>query len=369
VKVLTLGISSGKTCGMHQFALQLDAGLRVHGCDVHGCWMDAADVTIATLREWKKDIRRHLNDEDPDLIMMHYSVFALSYRGVPVYVPLVFRFLRQARVPIMLFCHEWAFPFGKNGARGNLQAISQRAVLPLVLSAPTGICVLTPERKDALATSRLTEHRPILFTPVTSNVNDQGRWRGAARDTTVSTLGYGADSIAVEALAAALALLQTSAKPISLKLLGSPGPDSAIGRRWQLALERGNVPYIFTGPLDDAQLAEELVTSQLYVSADARGPESRRTSLAAALERGVPVVAIDGPYTWQPFRHSGMVIASPHPERLAAAIQATLRDPSDSAQRSVSLMHFYDSHMAIEKIAQNVFEFARTLVCQEGHRD
>lgn len=374
MKVVTLGISSGETCGVHQFALRLDQGLRAHGCDVNDSWIDAAEVTIATLRKWKQNIRRHVRAEDLDLIVMHYSVFALSYRGIPVYVPLFFRFLRQVRVPVMLFCHEWAFPFGENGARGSLQAVSQRAVLPLVLSAPTGICVHTPERRSALATSRLTGNRPILFTPVTSNVNGNGRWRGPARDSTscastICILGYGADSIAVEALTTALSLLQTSAKPVTLKLLGSPGADSAIGRRWQLALERSKVPYHFTGALDDAQLSEELVTADLYVSADARGPESRRTSLAAALERGVPVVAMDGQYTWEPFRHSGMVIASPQPERLAAAIRATLSDASGSAQRSVLLMRFYDSHMAIEKIARDVLGFARTLVCRGEYRD
>ncbi len=86
----------------------------------------------AEVRAWAGALRRALDHERPDAIVLHYASFAYAQRGVPLLLGPTLAAVRAAGPPVIAFVHELAYPW-RRGARGDFWAASQRAAL---LAAP-----------------------------------------------------------------------------------------------------------------------------------------------------------------------------------------------------------------------------------------
>ena len=63
-------------------------------------------------------------------MLLHYSVFAYSYRGFPLFVrPMLDGCCVGCRVPIVTVLHEYVYPWRRGGVRGKAWALTQRAAL------------------------------------------------------------------------------------------------------------------------------------------------------------------------------------------------------------------------------------------------
>ena len=132
----------------------------------------------------------------------------------------------------------------------------------------------------------------MLFAPVYSNLPAPDPAASGRRDgRTVGLFGYSYQGAAVSLVLDAIAQLRAGGTDVRLRLLGAPGPDSAQGGRWrELARERGIEEALsFSGALPAQELSDELAACEVLLFADAAGPSSRKTTLAASVASGRPV--------------------------------------------------------------------------------
>jgi glycosyltransferase involved in cell wall biosynthesis len=116
---------------------------------------------------------------------------------------------------------------------------------------------------------------------------------------------------------------------VELVLLGAPGRSSAAGEAWLQGARTRAITHAlsFSGTLAPQDLANALAACEIMLFADAAGPSSRKTTLAASLASGRAVVAIDGPLAWSELieaQAARMTAASP--DALADALEELLAD-------------------------------------------
>lgn len=352
--MLTIGASPGPICGVRDYARGLDAALAAHGFSSTTLWLErGADSPARSpggARLWIDEVRRTAELARPDCIVWHYSVFALSHRGIPVAPPLLALRLRRLGIPIVLVCHELLYPFGRRGWRGTVQAASHRAVLPLVIGTSAACVVTTDERAVWLRTRRWLPARPLVVAPVFSNLPDRpwqgGRERGVFR---VGLFGFAQEATSVELAVAALAELEARGLSVRLTLIGAPGGEGAAAEGWRREAERAGCAdaLTFTGTLAPAALAEALATCDVALFANDAGPTSRRTTTAAALAAGVPLVAVDGPQRWQRLvAERAVAIVEPRANALADELERLWRDPALRREQGRRGRQFYRRVMA-----------------------
>ncbi len=105
------------------------------------------------------------------------------------------------------------------------------------------------------------------------------------------------------------------------------------------------------------ELADRLTTCDVLLSADRIGPTSRRTTLAASLAAGRPVVALDGRHTWRELRQAqAALIVQPRADALADALAELLLDGGMRAQLARRGSQFAMRAMSVERSAHAVGE-------------
>jgi glycosyltransferase involved in cell wall biosynthesis len=355
-----VGVSTSAICGVRDHAELLDAALECRGvaCTRHWWSRDPAPLRDAgaRMRAWTQMLEQQLRADPPDAVLLHYSVFAYSQRGVPVFAVAAPVAARRAGVPLITVLHEFAYPWRRRGWRGTAWALTQRAALIEVVRASAAL-VLTADFQQRWVGSRpWLARRPSVVAPVFSNlpparpagrrtvtcataptVTHTGVPSAApagplrARDRAVVGLfGYSAEGAAVELTLDALRLLADRDVPVELSLLGAPGRDSSPGEMWLSAARARGVEeaLTFSGVLPPQALADALAACDVLLFAEAAGPTTRKTTLAASLAAGRPLVAIDGPRAWPELaRAEAAQIVPPAAPGLADALQGLLVDP------------------------------------------
>jgi len=359
LRVAVVGISLGATCGVRDHARLLAGALAQEGvsCSWHWLQRDARTLRAsrAEIRRWRRELAAQLAAERPDAVLVHYSVFSYSHKGVPLFVRPIFATLRDARAPVIVVLHEFAYPWRLARWRGALWAISQRALLRSVMRAARAAIVTADTRARWLGTRRWLPRRRVVLAPVYSNLpapEATARLERAERH--IGLFGYSYQGAALTLVLDALAELKGSGAPVRLRLLGAPGPSSAAAEQWRAAAAaRGLADSLsFSGSLPAQQLSNELAACELLLFADVAGPSSRKGTLAGSLASGRPVVAIDGPMTWPALLDAGAVcVVKPTPAALAGAIATLLADAAALEQLGARGRSFYDREMALERTA------------------
>jgi glycosyltransferase involved in cell wall biosynthesis len=102
------------------------------------------------------------------------------------------------------------------------------------------------------------------------------------------------------------------------------------------------------GPLPAQELSDELAACDVLLSCAGAGPTSRKTTLAASLASGRPVVAIDGPLSWAELISARAAeVVAPTREDLAAALEALLSDEQRREALGARGRAFADSRMSL----------------------
>lgn len=362
-RLATLGVSLGAPCGVHDHALRLADALEQESfvSTIHWLWRTEAPFAASRseVGQWTERLAIELERDQPDALLLHYSVFAFSYRGLPVFVHPVLRVARKLGVPTVALLHEYAYPWHRRGARGKAWALSHRALLLDVMRACSAVVVTTDLRADWLSTRAWLPRRPMALAPVFSSLPAAGP--GAAprerEHPVIGLFGYAHEGVVKEVVLDALRLLQDRGVQVELLLAGAPGRSSAAGESW-LAGARGRgimrAPA-FSGLLPAQELSDTLSSCELLLSADRIGPTSRRTTLAASLAAGRPVVALDGSQSWRELRESeAALLVEPAADALADAISELLYDDDQRAQLGRRGRQFALEAMSVERSARAV---------------
>ncbi len=368
-RVVVLGISTSEICGVRDHAELLSGELERRGIECSAHWLRRSESSLrgslAEVRPWVASFARVLADQRPDLVILHYSVFAFSLRGVPLLVPAVSRALRRAGVPVLTIVHEAAYPWSIGGARGKVWAASQRLVLIGVVRASAALLVTAEFRAQWLESRRWLARRPLAVAPVFSNLPSPGQnARAAAPGEQIGVFGYSYEGAAVSLVLDALLELRRRRHPARLLLLGAPGPSSAAGREWLAGAETRGLgdSLAFTGILPGQALVDAMAGCDLLIVANDGGPTSRKGTLAGSLGSGSPVVAIDGPRRWSELVDGETIrITGRTPEALADAAAELLADRAQRDALGARGRRFAERQMGVERTAEAVTELARGL--------
>jgi glycosyltransferase involved in cell wall biosynthesis len=374
VRLAVVGISVRSTCGVRDHASLLAGALEAEGmsCSLH--WLSREHLDLrgarAELRAWSGRLATELEQRRPDAVLLHYSPFAYSHRGLPVFVHTVLSSVAAAGAPTLTIAHELAYPWGLGGWRGRLWAASQRACVLELMRASAAVVATTDYEQRWLASRAWLPTRPTLVAPVFSNLPPPSAGsRRSHAGRVMGLFGYAYEGAAVPLVLDALALLRRRGMELRLVLLGAPGRSSPTAQQWLLvARERGVEDLLsFVGPLPAQELSDELAACDVLVSCPRSGPTSRKGTLAGSLASGTPVVAIDGPRTWtELLRARAAEVVQPSPEALADSLQALLSDEQRRLALGARGRSFAESHMGLARTAAAVTSLLDNLLNGAG---
>jgi len=370
MRVAAVGMSFGGACGVRDHATLLAEALNraTVACSIH--WLSRGDVSFRParreIRQWTQRLTAELEHGQPDAILLHYSVFAYAHRGIPLFVHLVTSAVRRSRIPLITVLHEFAYPWMHRGVPGAVWASSQRALLFDIMCASSAAVVTTDDRAEWLGSRRWLPKRPVLVSPVFSNLPPPATAvRAGPQPYTLGLFGYSGEHVAISLVLDALSLLKEDGIRVQLMLLGAPGRLSPAADAWLSAAEaRGlDAALEFSGTLPAQELSDALAANAVLLFTDGAGPSSRKGTLAASLASGRPVVAADGPDRWSELVTSGAArVVPPAPRPLADAIYDLLAGERLREALGRRGREFAERRMSVGHAAQVVTALAHEVV-------
>ncbi len=365
-----VGMSTSRICGVRDHAVLLAGALRHENvsCSLHWLWHDDHSITVERrqIRDWARGLAAELDGAQPDALLLHYSVFAFSYRGLPVFVPSTMSALRALGIPLIAFLHEYAYPWHRAGVRGTVWASSQRALLFDVMRSSSAVVVTAAFRAEWLASRFWLPRRRVLVAPVFSNLpppSAEASPDGASE--VIGLFGYAYEGAAISLVLDAVRLLTDRGAGVQLTLLGAPGRPSAAAEEWLAAARTRGVAHLlhFSGTLSAQDLSDSLAACDVLLSAEPTGPTSRKTTLAASLASGRAVVALDGPLHWAELIASeAALVVPPTAAALADAVAGLLEDEDWRETVGARGKAFADQAMSVVRSAGVVAQLLEDVV-------
>lgn len=361
-RIVAVGASPSDTCGVHDHATLLARQLSREGvsCELH--WLVRTDAGLeaarSQMRSWTDGLAAGIARHEPDAVLLHYSVFSYSYRGFPLFVHQTLSALRSLELPLITVLHEYAYPWGRDGVRGAAWAIAQRALLIDVMRASSAAVATVSFRADWLASRPWLPKRRIVVAPVFSNLPSPSPSAGTGpRDgvPAIGCFGYSYEPRAISLVIDAMALLEDRGIVAQLLLLGAPGRSSPVAAAWLDAARARRLEHApaFTERLPAQELSDALAGCDVLLFADPAGPMSRKTTLAASLASGSPVVALDGPRRWPELTQADAArVVAPTAASLAEAVAGLLEDEHLRVALGERGAAFARSTMSVERSAE-----------------
>jgi glycosyl transferase family 1 len=335
IKTAAVGMSVVPTCGVRAHAGVLAQALEREdvSCSMH--WLSRSEQSLRAARSdvqaWADELAEELAGADLDAVILHYSVFAYSYRGLPFFVHPTLCALRATRLPVLTVMHEIVYPWTIGGWRGKLWAGTQRALLIDVMRASAATLATAEFRIEWLASRPWLPRRPAAFAPVFSNLpSPQAGVPAERRRALIGLFGYAYEGAASSLVLDALRDLSDRSIEVELRLIGAPGRDSAAGEAWLAGARERKVAHAlsFSGTLEAQALSDALAACDALLFVGQGGPSSRKGTLAGSLASGRPVLALDGPRRWSELIEADAVSVVPRsPRALADGIASLLADP------------------------------------------
>lgn len=359
-EVIVVGMSSNKVCGVRGYAEVTAGALAATGAPVCTVWFtfEPAAGPFATLRRFGRFLRsfRRMLDRRPGAsLLVHYSVFAYGWRGVPVLAWPLTLVLVFSRRPTVIVMHEFALRFRAIFSRASLLATLHRLTLPALVGASDAVVVLTDARGRWFMRRNWIPSKPVLMVPATSPLPECPRRpdRSDEDGFSIGVFGYAHEGSRPDLVLRALAHLRQAGLACELVLIGQPGAASSAGRAWvQTARDSGEPRPSFTGSLSKGDIVSALQARTLIVSPYETGPESRKTTIASTLAAGAPLVALDGPDRWNALSVAGAVQLAPAAAlELAAVLASLIRDDEGRRSLGVRGRSFYEANMSPLSVA------------------
>jgi glycosyltransferase involved in cell wall biosynthesis len=219
-----------------------------------------------------------------DALLLQYNPFSYGNRGVAPRLSLHWRRAAASAGRSVLVVHE-PYVAATSARAAALQALHKTQLHALVEAADV---VVAPSADAARRTGG-----QVRVIPVGSNLPDRRGERRAGREalrvrrgeTVVATFGASDAGRSARAVRDAVRVIAAEVGPVVLLRLGrAPEPLDDLGDA---------VRVVISGPLPPQDIASQLATADLFLAPYADGVTTRRTTLMAALQHGLPVVGTD----------------------------------------------------------------------------
>lgn len=369
VRVAVVGISETQVCGVRDHARLLLEAMDSDGCGERMHWLSRCEPSLRAgckeIRSWARQLAPAIKADPADAVVLHYSVFAFSYRGIPIFVRPLLSALRRTGLPVVTVLHEFAYPWRRRGWRGTVWALTQRMTLMLVVRSSAALVVTTESRARWLASKWWLPRRLTMVAPVFGNLPPVVRPHADPRRPVIGMFGYSYENVAVSSVLDAIGLIRQGGIQVTLRLLGAPGRSSATAEAWLAAAAARGLEHAvdLSGVLPAQDLSNALASCTVLLFANRVGPESRNGTLAASLASGVPLVAIDGPACWPKLRHSEAArVVSPTSQALAESIHDLLTDEQLRDDLGTRGRVFAEREMSISHSAKVVTDLVNNAV-------
>jgi glycosyltransferase involved in cell wall biosynthesis len=374
VRTAVVGVSTSPICGVRDHATLLSAALTSESCDCSTHWLDRSQVSpraaYTEIHAWTRALAAELVAEQPDATLLHYSVFSYSFRGLPVFVAPTLSALRDAGAPLVTILHEFIYPWRRDGLHGTAWAVSQRLLLISVMRASAAVVTTTDFQAEWLASRSWLPKRPVAVAPVFSNLPPPAEAaRPGHRGAVIGLFGYGYGEATVALVLDALGIVRERDREARLRLLGAPGRSSSAAAVWLAqASNRGlDDALSFSGTIPPAELSDALATCDVLLFVDPLGPNPRKTTLAASLASGRPVVALDGPRRWRKLSDAKAAwIVTPEPEPLAEALATLVAEERQRVLLGARGRSFARESMSAAGSARTVADLLRRVTGMTG---
>ena len=288
-----------------------------------------------------------------DVVLLQYNPYLYGRRGL---APALVRSWLAARrehadATFALMAHELFDPI--SDWRSALAGGAQRAQLRVLHRTSDALFVSTGPWADRLAGWRPT--RPVFHLAVGSNLPESATDPLATRaelavapDTPLlACFGTAHRSRLLGHIAAALNAVAEDAGGATLLHLGAGAPP--------LPELNAAAHVIAPGELDGAEVARLLRCADLFLAPFSDGASTRRGSLMAALQAGLPVAATAGPVTDQLLRGSSAIdLVTADASGFARTVVSLMRDPQRRAAMALAARSLYEREFAWPVIAQRL---------------
>ena len=286
---------SDKADGIHEYTRRLVATLSDRS-DVAVSCQNPRDTSIARLSNPNSEGR----DRRPT-ILLQYNPFNFGRWGFAPWLPAKLWRLKRTkpRPKIALMVHEMYYPISdwRSALMGGWQRVQFFAIRVLCDVVFTSV---SPWAKA------LESHRPrrsVHHLPVGSNLPDMRHARAAERERlgisedaiVLAAFGTGHPSRLLDYVAHAADSVASEGHETILLNLGFNTPQVSVSPA---------VRVVTPGHLEEAAISRHLAAVDVYLAPFTDGVSTRRTTLMAALQHGLPIVGTDGHNTDEILRTS-----------------------------------------------------------------
>jgi glycosyltransferase involved in cell wall biosynthesis len=283
--------SHGQTDGIRDYTVQLaDALRRLDGVSAELLGPEALNGALV----------------DYDAMVLQYNPFMYGRWGFAPWLPaaLLRTRRRHPTLEVALMVHEPYVPM--SDWRWTLMGLWQRSQL-LALHALADVVFASIDSWAAML-GRLRPRRPAHHLPVGSNLPDMRVRRAEVRATlgatdetvVVSAFGTGHPARQIDYVVEGANAVAGGGIPTIVQNLGAGAPELH-------GIER-SVRVSQPGYQSPAALAERLAATDIFLAPFVDGVSTRRTTVMAALQHGLPIVGTDGDLTDRLFRSSSRAL-------------------------------------------------------------
>jgi glycosyltransferase involved in cell wall biosynthesis len=332
--------SASEADGIRDYTHRLSATLRASGLNARVVeWSRQGAPTAENGRRSPWGAADELGGADA--VIVQYCPFSFGRRGFAPALPLFLGRLRRRKPrPLIAVMFHETYVDMKN-FRWMLMGGWQRAQLVAIqAAADVQLCSIQRWTERLRRTSL---GRPVHHLPVASNLPDGSALRSEVR----RRIGAGPETVVLGCLglrhpgrlrAHAVAAAREAGSAARSVLLLDLGPGaSSVVRLTE------NVELRATGFLQADELAGHIAASDVFLAPYMDGVSTRRSTVMAALQHGVPVVGTRGHLTDDVLaRAPELALSEPQrPQSFAAAVRRLVRDPEQRARLGTAGREFY----------------------------
>ncbi len=334
-------------------------------------------ITVRTIGgEWAArtipSILEGLASTDPDALYLQYVPHMYGHAGVaPWTVSLARAIRRRFRSKLIVIFHELYVPWSASArllAGGVIHRWQAASLIHLVHAS----AVTTPRRRDTMRRWMPLHAGKISEIPVGSNIpvvplsnGERSALRtqlGANEAPLIGAFGtLKPDERNHDLLFASLARVRRVHPDARFVWIGSvdrDSPEFALAAEKALRFGVGDVVQ-WTGCLSAEDTSRHLSSLDVFLSLQAEGPCFRRGSLLAAMDHGLPIVALDGRATDPRLEHAThMMLVGPNPESVADNLHAVLSSPELSTRLRLNVKELTDRTLQWPGIARQLLMLA-----------
>lgn len=291
-------------------------------------------------------------------IFLQYSPPAFVTSDLPRLLSQLSR-LRARGVPIVTTVHEYWSPSTWSPKRAIWRWLCKRA-LSAVAARSSRLVATTPYAASVLADAGITGAKDAAIIPIGTGIPAvpaalQERDQGSPPTIAM----FGQPGIFDRAVVLAVAQWMAAQSPRPRWIWIARSADEM--RAWWRDLRAPDVVEIHGG-LPPHRVSQLLSEASIGLAVYDDGASTRRSSLAAIVAHGLPVVGLDGRFTDDRLRKSGAFLLSPigNAPALVANLERALASPALQDEMAAASLRLHDTDLSWPQIATQYLSVAKT---------